>query len=104
MAERNASTSPRSAGTPGYSREIEAAAYFCCLEALQNADKHARGATAAVVQLSDNGVLRIEVCDDGAGFDGSTASAGAGFANMRDRLAAVDGELVTDSSPGQGPA
>ena len=49
----------------------------------QNADKHARGATAAVVELSDNGVLRIEVRDDGAGFDGSTATAGAGFANMR---------------------
>jgi two-component system sensor histidine kinase UhpB len=54
------------------------------------------------VKLSDNGVLRIEVSDDGAGFDGSVAPAGAGFVNMRDRLAAVDGELVTDSSPGHG--
>ena len=73
-----------------------------CLEALQNANKHARGATAAVLELSDNGVLHIEVRDDGSGFDEGIARAGAGFVNMRDRLAAVDGELVTHSTPGQG--
>jgi signal transduction histidine kinase len=54
------------------------------------------------VNLSDDGVLRMEVQDDGAGFDGTTVSAGAGFLNMRDRLAAVDGEMRTDSSPGRG--
>jgi signal transduction histidine kinase len=95
-------TKVRAAGVRRYSREIETAAYFCCLEALQNADKHARGATGAVVNLSDNGALRIEVRDDGAGFDAATAASGAGFVNMRDRLAAVDGELETISSPGQG--
>jgi signal transduction histidine kinase len=55
-----------------------------------------------VVELADNGVLRIEVRDDGAGFDAATAAPGAGLVNMRDRLAAVDGELVTLSSPGKG--
>ncbi len=57
------------AGVGRYSREIETAAYFCCLEALQNAAKHAAGATAVVVDASDNGTLRLEVRDDGAGFD-----------------------------------
>jgi signal transduction histidine kinase len=95
-------TSVLAAGVKRYSREIETAAYFCCLEALQNADKHARGATAAVVDLSDNGVLRMEVRDDGAGFDSATVAPGSGLLNMRDRLAAVDGELVTHSSPGRG--
>ena len=42
-------------GVGRYSREIETAAYFCCLEALQNAAKHAHGASAAVIELSDNG-------------------------------------------------
>jgi signal transduction histidine kinase len=89
-------------GVRRYAREIETAAYFCCLEALQNAGKHARGATGAVVDLSDNGVLRAEVRDDGAGFDAGTAPAGDGFVNMRDRLAAVGGQLAMHSSPGHG--
>ena len=95
-------TTVLAAGVRRYSREIETATYFCCLEALQNAHKHASGASGAVVELSDNGVLRVEVRDDGVGFDVAAAPEGAGFVNMRDRLAAVDGELVTISSPGKG--
>jgi signal transduction histidine kinase len=91
------------AGVGRYSREIETTAYFCCLEALQNAAKHAVGAGAAVIDLSDaGGVLRMEVRDDGAGFDAATVQDGTGFVNMRDRVAAVAGELVTLSSPGRG--
>jgi signal transduction histidine kinase len=55
-----------------------------------------------VIDLSDNGTLRVEVRDDGAGFDPASTPQGAGFVNMRDRLSAVAGELVTDSSPGKG--
>src|SRR5262249_52795041 len=77
-----------------YSPEIESAAYFCCLEALQNAAKHARGATEVVIDLSDTGALRMEVRDDGAGFDGDRVVAGLGLVSMRDRLAAVGGQLA----------
>ena len=89
-------------GVGRYSHEIETAAYFCCLEALQNAAKHAHGASAAVIELSDNGTLRAEVRDDGAGFDVATVDHGSGLVNMRDRLSAVGGELATESSPGRG--
>jgi signal transduction histidine kinase len=89
-------------GVGRYSREIETTAYFCCLEALQNAAKHANGASAAVIELSDDGSLRVEVRDDGAGFDVATVDHGAGLVNMRDRLSAVGGELATESSPGRG--
>jgi signal transduction histidine kinase len=85
-----------------YPREIESAAYFCCLEAVQNVIKHATGATVAVIELSDNGVLRFQVRDDGAGFDERAVSAGIGFASMRDRLAAVGGELAIVSAPEKG--
>jgi signal transduction histidine kinase len=85
-----------------YPREVESAAYFCCLEAMQNAAKHARGATVVVIDLTDNGVLRFEVRDDGAGFDSRTTRRGVGFTSMRDRLAAVAGELAIVSSPGKG--
>jgi signal transduction histidine kinase len=95
-------TTVLAAGVGRYPQEIETAAYFCCLEALQNAAKHAQGATVAVVDLSDNGVLRLEVRDDGAGYDPRRVTEGVGLTSMRDRLAAVGGELAVHSSPGRG--
>jgi signal transduction histidine kinase len=89
-------------GVRRHSRAIESAAYFCCLEALQNAAKHAECASSAVVELSDNGSLRLEVRDDGAGFDPDEIASGVGFTSMRDRVAAVGGELAITSSPGRG--
>jgi signal transduction histidine kinase len=90
------------AGVGRYAREVETAAYFCCLEALQNAAKHARGATAAVVDISDNGALHFEVRDDGAGYDPHRVTEGVGLTSMRDRVAAVGGTLAVESSPGRG--
>ena len=58
--------------------------YFCCLEALQNAGKHAgAGADATVTVREDEGALLFEVADDGAGFDAEARrTAGHGFVNM----------------------
>jgi signal transduction histidine kinase len=95
-------TTVLAAGIQRYSREIESAAYFCCLEALQNVAKHAKGASGAVIELSDNGSLRFEVRDDGTGFDSTKVAGGVGFTSMRDRLGAVGGELAIKSSPGRG--
>ena len=89
-------------GTKRYAPEIEAAVYFCCLEALQNVGKYAH-ATAASIRVSGvNGTLDFEVQDDGAGFDVETAMAGSGLTNMTDRIDAVGGSLVVTSAPGQG--
>ncbi len=86
-----------------YSQELEIAVYFCCLEALQNAGKHALGASKVTVALIDDGhSLAIDVRDDGHGFDTEHASAGSGLGNMADRLAAVGGELTISSTPGRG--
>jgi signal transduction histidine kinase len=90
------------AGVGRYPRDVESAAYFCCLEALQNAAKHARDATAVVVDLSDNGDLRFEVRDDGAGFDPTAVTGGVGLTSMRDRVAAVGGVVEIESRPGRG--
>jgi len=95
-------TTVLAAGVHRHSREIESAAYFCCLEALQNAAKHGAGATGAVIEVRDDSSLRLEVRDDGAGFEPEKVTPGAGFTNMRDRLAAVSGELAITSSPGRG--
>jgi signal transduction histidine kinase len=83
--------------------EVEAAVYFCCLEALQNCAKHAPGAAIAVslsTQYSD--WLEFAVTDDGPGFDPGTVVAGSGRQNMADRLAAIGGSLVVRSAPGKG--
>jgi signal transduction histidine kinase len=94
-------TTVLAAGVRRYPREIESAAYFCCLEALQNAAKHA-GATAAVIDLSDNGSLHAEVRDDGAGYAPERVAEGVGLTSMRDRIAAVGGAVAIRSSPGRG--
>ncbi|MFC1403915.1 MULTISPECIES: ATP-binding protein [Streptacidiphilus] len=91
---------------PGrYPEAAEAAVYFCCLEALQNAGKHA-GPDASVTVLveADDGMLRFRVSDDGRGFAADGAAAGSGFVNMADRLGAIGGRLTVESRPGQGTA
>jgi signal transduction histidine kinase len=86
-----------------YPTEAEAAVYFCCLEALQNAAKHAGDGAAVTVRLwEEAGALRFEVADDGAGFDPTSKGQGAGFINMSDRLGAIGGTLQVDSTPGAG--
>jgi signal transduction histidine kinase len=86
-----------------FGSEVEAAVYFCCLEALQNAGKYAgEGASATVRVWRENGTLRFEVADTGAGFDAGVGGHGAGFVNMGDRLGAIGGSFRVDSAPGQG--
>jgi signal transduction histidine kinase len=89
-------------GDDRYSEEIETAAYFCCIEALQNVAKHALDASSVSVSLHRNGDLRFEVRDDGAGFEVEDGGTGQGLMNMRDRMAAVGGRLEIRSSPGAG--
>jgi signal transduction histidine kinase len=89
-------------GVDRYPQDIEAAVYFCALEALQNVQKYAQ-ATGAIVRLADAGAeLRFEISDDGRGFDPSTVRKGAGLTNMADRLDALGGSVDIDSRPGDG--
>jgi signal transduction histidine kinase len=87
-----------------YESEVEAAVYFCCLEAMQNAGKHAgEGARLIVTVSATDDELFFEVADDGAGFDATHAArTGHGFVNMADRLGAIGGALEVDSAPGAG--
>lgn len=86
-----------------YPADVEATVYFCCLEAIQNACKHAgQPATLALRVREDAGTLTFQVTDDGKGFDAGTRGLGAGFLNMADRLGALGGSLRVKSAPRQG--
>jgi signal transduction histidine kinase len=89
-------------GVGRYDPEVEAAVYFCCLEALQNVAKYAPEAPLRVRLAEREGRLEFSVEDEGPGFDPEHVSAGAGLRNMRDRIAAAGGELEVISAPGQG--
>jgi signal transduction histidine kinase len=85
-----------------YPQDVEAALYFCTLEALQNIQKYA-GASAVTVRVhGEVGQLRVEVSDDGCGFDVTAVARGAGLTNMEDRLEALGGELRIESVPTRG--
>ena len=89
-------------GIGRYTAEVEAAVYFCTLEALQNAAKYARPQQVVVRVGERDGALTFTIADDGVGFDQATTPLGSGLQNMADRLAALGGELHVRSSPGAG--
>jgi signal transduction histidine kinase len=83
--------------------ELESAAYFCCLEALQNVAKHAEPQTRVRIRLAaDDGALRFSVADEGPGFDPAAVRRGDGLTGMRDRIGAIGGDLEIVSAPGRG--
>ncbi len=78
---------------------VEAALYFCGMEAVQNAAKHSRASSVAVGVDEDAAGWCLWVTDDGIGFDQEHAAAatGAGLANMHDRVDAVGGTVTVVS-------
>lgn len=82
----------------------EAAVYFCCSEALQNAVKHGGPDTEIALRLGvrEDGSLTFEVRDDGPGFEAGAPRDGAGLGGMRERIEGVGGTLTIASAPGAG--
>jgi signal transduction histidine kinase len=84
--------------------DIEAAVYFCCLEAVNNARKHAPGSAVQVAITTSDGRLHFTVQDQGPGWDPSapSRSAGRGLRNVTARIAAVGGRIASRPEPGVG--
>lgn len=89
-------------GIERYGQDVEAAVYFCSLEALQNVTKYAEASRAAVELSATDGWLSFAVSDDGAGFDPSAVARGTGLLGMADRVEALGGSLDVGSRPGTG--
>ena len=82
---------------------VESTIYFCSLEAIQNAIKHAGSHVRVAVTLKrDPDRVHFAVADDGVGIDPARRGTGDGLIGMRDRVGAVGGTLDISSSPGQG--
>ncbi len=84
------------------SSEIEAAIYFSCIEALQNAGKHADGSDIELALAHDNGRVEFTVRDSGPGFALDAVAGGNGLTNIVDRMEAVGGGATIESTPGTG--
>ena len=95
-------TTVEASGVDRYPQQVEAAVYFCALEALNNVAKYAGVGRAAVRLAQSNGDLTFEVSDDGAGFDMDRTSYGTGLRGMADRVEAIGGTLDIRSAPGRG--
>lgn len=90
-------TTLAAAGIGRYPPEVEAAAYFCCVEGLQNVARHAGAQAKAEVRLwTAGGELCFTIEDDGKGYVDTQAGAGSGLANMKDRLGVFGGTLTVE--------
>ncbi len=85
--------------------DVEAAAYFCVLEAVQNAIKHSGCDSITITVRRDPNAerLRVLVADDGRGI-ATPPPAGRGIDNMRDRLGAFGGMVTVEPADGGGTA
>jgi PAS domain S-box-containing protein len=93
--------------SPGLPEDLETLSYRIVQEALSNAAKHAAAAMLTVAVSSDGVQLRIEIQDDGQGFDSAKAreflhEGRVGLASMRERVELASGSFIVRSSPGRG--
>jgi signal transduction histidine kinase len=89
-------------GVGRYPQEVESAAYFCVLEAMNNVAKYANASRAQIRLSEQEGRLIFEIIDDGAGFDPAATAYGTGLQGMADRLDAIGGTLEVQSEPDAG--
>jgi PAS domain S-box-containing protein len=94
-------------GVSDVPQDLETLAYRVVQEALSNAGKHSNASRVGVAVEALAGQLRIEVTDDGDGFDSAKAReflrmGRVGLASMRERVELANGTFMVHSTPGRG--
>jgi signal transduction histidine kinase len=92
-------------GGSGLPTAAEWALYRAAQESLRNTERHASANRATIRLTRQDHVVRLEIADDGVGFDVADADArrpGMGLFSVRERLALVNGTLQVESEPGAG--
>lgn len=83
-------------------RDAQVVLLRCLQEGLSNASRHAAAAVVEVRVGVDDAGIRLEVRDDGRGFDADSRPGGFGIDGMRERVALAHGALDVVSAPGEG--
>ncbi|MEM1057425.1 MAG: ATP-binding protein [Bacteroidota bacterium] len=76
--------------------------FLIAKEALHNAARHAEATRVHVRLGTEAGTLRLEVRDDGHGFDPLVSSTGHGLGSLRQRAEILGGTVTVESAPGEG--
>jgi signal transduction histidine kinase len=71
-------------------------------EALVNARRHSDAQRVEVVLAVGHREVRVEIADNGVGFDPASVREGVGLSGMRERASALEGRLEIGSTPGGG--
>ena len=77
---------------------VEVTADYVVAEALTNAAKHANASVVQVEVDTEDGLVRLDIRDDGVG--GADPARGSGLVGLKDRVEATGGSLHVDSRPG----
>jgi len=106
MASADTSVAARfPTAVPRLDEASEIAVYRIAQEALGNASRHAGARSVVLTLAASDGILRLEVRDDGRGFDPREGRLrGLGLLGMEERALALGGRLDVRSEPGQGTA
>ncbi|MFC2015737.1 ATP-binding protein [Chloroflexota bacterium] len=84
------------------SLESEQTLYRIAQEALANVARHSAANHVDLLLSDEDGVVTMEITDDGCGFDPRGERAGMGLVSMRERAEALNGDVVIESEPGRG--
>ena len=86
------------AWSPAARREL----FLFIKEALTNIVRHAQAGAVDLTLVADDREVRLEIRDDGRGFDSAAVGGGMGLTSMRERARTLGGKLAIESSPGKG--
>lgn len=92
------------AGNGRLAPEIEAGLYRVAQEALNNTLQHARARRVTILLQQEERMVKMEIVDDGTGFDPKAVRehGGFGLSSMEERATRLGGTLAVQSCPGKG--